>query len=206
MSTLTFVALVALVAVATACGGRAEPALAGIVRDDPLRSSGVTVTDVTDAGAHPAKSDRFELVARPGGLLIVMFGYTSCPDICPTSLAEIKTALRRLGDDAERVDVAMITVDPERDTAAILNAYAGSFVDRYHVLRPSTIAELETAQDAFLASSSITTTAEGRVEVGHSTSIYVVDTSGTVVVEWPFGLGVEAVQNDLRVLLDRVKI
>ncbi len=199
-------AVVASGAIGVACGGEhAERTLTGIVRDDPLRSDGITVTDVTDSGAYPAEADTFELVARPESLLVVYFGFTNCPDICPTSLAELRAALQRIGDDAERVDLAMITVDPERDTAEVLNGYVGSFVERYHVLRPSSPEELETVENAFLASSSVTKAADGRVEVSHTATTYVVDENGVVQVELPFGHGVDNLVNDLQVLLDRAK-
>ena len=199
-------AAVASGAIGVACGGEQdERTLTGIVRDDPLRSDGITVTDVTDSGAYPAEADTFELVARPESLLVVYFGFTNCPDICPTSLAELRAALQRLGDDAERVDLAMITVDPERDTAEVLNGYVGSFVDRYHVLRPSSPEELETVENAFLASSSVTKTADGRVEVSHTATTYVVDENGVVQVELPFGHGVDNLVNDLQVLLDEAR-
>ena len=208
----TLVVVVAALAVASAglvgggCGEEeTQRALTGIVRDDPLRSSGVFVTDVTSAGAYPAVSDTFEVVARPESLLVVYFGFTNCPDICPTSLAELRAALRRMGDDAERVDLAMITVDPDRDTAEVMNGYVGSFVDRYHVLRPSSAEELEAAEAAFLASSKITTTSDGRIEVSHTATAYVVDEDGVVRVEIPFGHGVDNLVNDLDVLLDDVK-
>ena len=188
---------------AVGCGGDqvARP-LTGIVRDDPLRSDGIIVTDVTDTGAYPADDDSFELVARPGSLLVVYFGYTQCPDICPTTLTEIRTALRRLGDLATRVDLAMITVDPERDTGEILNAYVGSFTEQFHALRPESDDELRTAEAAFLASSSVTRLPDGTVEVGHSVNSYVVDENGTVLVEWPFGHGVDNTAHDLEVMLD----
>lgn len=198
--------LVVVGLVGTACGGGdPERALTGIVRDDPLRSNGIVVTDVTDSGAYPATDDTFELVARPESLLVVYFGFTNCPDICPTSLAELRVALKRLGDDAERIDLAMITVDPDRDTAEVLNGYVGSFVERYHVLRPSSSEELETVENAFLASSSVTTTPDGRVEVSHTATTYVVDENGVVQVELPFGHGLDNLVNDLDVLLDRAK-
>jgi len=197
------VAGVVLVA-ATACGGGENRSLTGIVRDDPLRSIGVAVTDVTESGAYTAATDTFELVARPESLLVVYFGYTQCPDICPTTLTEIRSALRRLDDDANRVDLAMITVDPERDTAEILNAYVGSFTEQFHALRPVSDDELRVAEAAFLASSSITRLPDGSVEVGHSTTTYVVDADGEVRVEWPFGHGIDNVANDLEVLLASV--
>ena len=199
------VGLVIVGLVGSACGGDGpQRGLTGIVRDDPLRSNGIVVTDVTDSGAYPATDDTFELVARPESLLVVYFGFTNCPDICPTSLAELRVALKRIGDDAERVDLAMITADPERDTAEVLNGYVGRFVERYHVLRPSSPEELEIVENAFLASSSVTKTPDGRVEVSHTATTYVVDENGVVQVELPFGHGLDNLVNDLEVLLDRV--
>lgn len=197
-------AAVCLMSVVGCGSGSDVRSLTGIVRDDPLRSAGVEVTDVTDSGVYPATAATFELVARPGALLVVYFGYTQCPDICPTTLTEIRSALRRLGDDAENVDLAMITVDPDRDTSEILNGYIGSFTERFHALRPLSEDELRRAEAAFLASSSIVRLEDGTIEVGHSTSTYVVDENGVVLVEWPFGLGVDNVAADLEVLLASV--
>ena len=197
-------AAVCLMSVVGCGSGGDVRSLTGIVRDDPLRSAGIEVADVTDSGVYPATAATFELVARPGALLVVYFGYTQCPDICPTTLTEIRSALRRLGDDAENVDLAMITVDPDRDTSEILNGYIGSFTERFHALRPLSEDELRRAEAAFLASSSIVRLEDGTIEVGHSTSTYVVDENGAVLVEWPFGLGVDNVAADLEVLLASV--
>lgn len=188
-----------LVAVAAGCGEDSAE-LKGIVRDDPLVVGDVEVTDVTDGATEPT----FAFRAQPGELLVAYFGYTSCPDICPTTLAELRSAKRQIGDDAERVDLAMVTVDPERDTPQVLNGYLSSFSERYHALRPASDEELRAAEDAFLAQSSITTTPEGEVQVEHSASAYVVDENGVVVVEWPFGHGSENMASDLEVLFDEM--
>jgi protein SCO1 len=69
--------------------------------------------------------------ADDGEVLLVYFGYTSCPDICPTTMADIRLALEACHRDlAERVSVAMVTVDPERDTTEVLTGYLGYFFDR----------------------------------------------------------------------------
>lgn len=175
--------------------------LTGLTRDVPLDVSGVTVTDVTDSGAYPS-SGEFRFVAPAGHLLVVYFGYTNCPDLCPTTLAEVRSARRRLGDDAARIDLAMVTVDPDRDTAVVMNGFLASFTDRFHALRPATTAELEVAEAAFLASSSITTASDGTIDVSHTANAYVVDDRGEVVVEWPFGHGVDNMVTDLGILLD----
>src|SRR5688572_19070937 len=62
-----------------------------------------------------------------GKVVVVFFGFTHCPDVCPTTLSELANALKKLGADAERVQVLLVTVDPERDTAAVLGPYVTAF-------------------------------------------------------------------------------
>jgi protein SCO1/2 len=189
----------------TGCGADGPGELAGIVRDEPLRVGSVAVTDVTDTGEYATHDGLFEMVAPEGRLLVVYFGYTNCPDLCPTTLAFLRAAKRDLGQDGDLVDLAMVTVDPDRDTPKVLNGYLSSFTDRFHALHPADAAELETAENAFLASSSIVVGDDGKIEVGHSATAYVVDSAGDVLVEWPFGVDKDLMARDLRILLDRTK-
>jgi protein SCO1/2 len=203
--------LVGLLVAASACGAddasvtgteetveSADGALNGLVRPEPLQVGAITLPDVT-VGTPEAP---FAFKAAPGELLIAYFGYTSCPDVCPTTLADLKVAREELGADADKVDLAMVTVDPERDTAAVLSGYLGSFADRYHAIRTTDPAALQAAEDAFGSSSSVTIADDGKVEVAHSATTYVVDENGVVLVEWPFGLGSAEMAADLRALLD----
>lgn len=187
----------------TGCGADEPRSLGGIVRDEPLSVGSVAVTDVTDTGEYATHDGVFEMVAPTGRLLVVYFGYTNCPDLCPTTLAYVRAAKRDLGDDGDLVDLAMVTVDPDRDTPAVLNGYLSSFTDRFHALQPADVEELESAENAFLASSSIVIGDDGAIEVGHSATAYVVDSSGEVLVEWPFGVDKDLMAEDLRILLDR---
>jgi len=183
-----------------ACGASSDE-VRGLVRDSPLDVSMLAVTDVTSQGAYSDHVGEFRFMAREGNLLVVYFGYTNCPDLCPTTLAELRSARKRLGDDGARVDLAMVTVDPERDSPEVMNGFLASFTDQFHALRPSTSDELGDAEDAFLASSSISRSPSGEIEVSHTANAYVVDDTGRVVVEWPFGHGVDSMENDLRILL-----
>jgi protein SCO1/2 len=148
------------------------------------------------------QTDPFTFRADKGELLVVYFGYTNCPDMCPTFLVALKNAKRNIGDLASRVDVAMVTVDPARDTADILPRYLSSFTDKFHALIPSTNEELSAVKDAFQATSAVTEI-NGKIEVAHSGTAYVVDDTGTVVIEWPFGLDTESMTNDLSILLNQ---
>jgi protein SCO1/2 len=145
----------------------------------------------------------FPFAADDGHLLIVYFGYTSCPDVCPTTLAEVKKALQQIGDDADKVDLAMATIDPDRDSGEILTGYVQSFIPGSHALRTEDPAALQTTANAFGVSYSVTTTADGTVEVSHTGNLYVVDDTGTVVLTWLFGIPADGIATDLEILFDR---
>jgi len=110
-------------------------------------------------------------------------------------------ALARLGDDAHRVDVAFVTVDPARDTPDQLAPYLAAFVASGHALRPASDSQLALAEHAFGASSSVTRNADGEIEVSHSGSCYLVDEGGRFVDELPFGSSSELMTHDLQILL-----
>lgn len=198
MAVVGLVGLVAAAAVATGCGSSGSDELEGVTREQPLDVADIALPDVTEGA-----SGEFRFRAPDGEVLLAYFGYTACPDVCPTTLADVRDALGDLGsDDAARVELAMTTVDPERDTPEVLNAYVGSFLSRFRVLRTLEPTQLETAEDAFGASSSVTKTADGGVEVSHTGTLYAVTSDGTVAVEWPFGTTVETLTHDLEQLLD----
>jgi protein SCO1/2 len=150
-----------------------------------------------DAGT----GEDFGFVAPSGHFLVVYFGYTSCPDVCPTTLNEVRKALKDIGGDAARVDVAMVTIDPARDTDELLRNYLGSFVDDGHALRTDDPDLLREVADGFGASYSVTENASGDIEVSHSGNLYVVDDTGALVLQWPYGLLADAISNDLSILL-----
>ena len=182
--------------VATGCGSTAHT-LSGMVRQPLPAVDTVALPDLTGGDAP------FAFRAPEGGLLLVYFGYTFCPDICPTTLSDVKAALERLGDDASRVEVAFVTVDPARDTAENLGGYIGFFAgEAGHALRTEDPVTLETAAEGFGASYEVTTNAEGEIEVGHSANLYVVDDQGRLLLTWPFGTSAEALTADLQYLLD----
>ena len=192
---------VALLAALTtgACGDDGPGELAGAVRTPPLEVSGVSLPAVDDGGEEP-----LTMQAPPGELYLIYFGYTSCPDVCPTTMSDISVALDDLPDDlAERVTVAMASVDPERDTGEVVAGYLDHFFDRSLALRTDDPDALATAADAFGVQWEIEEHASGvAYDVAHSAVTYVVDDTGTVVVEWPFGFDSEAMASDLRILLE----
>jgi len=190
------IAIVALTTLLSSCGAD-ESGLIGYVPSFDKDVSNVVVGEISDSTTRP-----FAFKAATNEVLVVYFGYTNCPDLCPTTLYAVKSAKKKIGDDlAARVDLAMVTVDPERDTSEKLPKYLASFSDRFHAIVPATASELRTAENAFQVTSSVTKKSDGTVEVAHSATAYVVDDTGRVVVEWPFGLDADAMANDLRFVL-----
>jgi protein SCO1/2 len=179
----TLLAAVAAVAVlvAAGCGGGDDHELVGLTRDPEPQVDGTPLPDVAEGGQP------FTIKAPPGGLLIVYFGYTNCPDVCPTTMADVKTALDDLGDDAERVEVAMVSVDPERDIP-VLDDYVQSFVPGGHALATDDQAALQSAAAPFGVSYQVTTGPDGKIDVSHSSYLFAVDDAGKLVVTWPVGL------------------
>ena len=169
-------------AAAEATVASGERALAGIVREPAPSVDATPMPSLTEPGT--------DVVFRgePGGYLAVYFGYTNCPDVCPTTMADWTVALRRLPEDlAERVDTVMVTVDPERDND-ILTGYVQSFVPDAEAAGTLDAELLAAAAEPFGASYSVTTGDDGEIEVAHSGFLYLVDDEGKLLVTWPFGI------------------
>jgi protein SCO1/2 len=106
-----------------------------------------------------------------------------------------------MGEDAGRVGLAMVTVDPARDTEAVLTDYVRSFVPDGHALRTEDDAALRAAATAFGADYVVQAPAGGEVEVGHTSHLYAVDDRGRLVLQWPFGTAPDDIRADLEQLL-----
>lgn len=205
--TLVLVVLAALVPVAlAACGGsESEQAVttspyAGIVRTPPPAVDGTPLPDVADDDAPTALRGQGD-----DGILLVMFGFTTCPDICPTTLADLRTALKDLPPDLRsRITVAMITVDPKRDTPAKLTRYLRSFFPDGIPLRTTDDATLQQVAKDFAAAYEVKKDANGKVQVIHSAFTYAIGPDGRLLVQWPFGTPTDVIDEDLRVALDAV--
>ncbi len=166
----------------------------GYVRSPALDVSSVTLPTVDGTPVN--------MVAKPGGLLIAYFGYTSCPDICPTSLASIKKAIaKQSAADQKRIQFAMITVDPSVDTAKNFAAYLKDFFPTGYAIRTDDPALLRSAAKVFGAEFRIQRTLEGTREVSHSADTYVIDDTGTVILAWSFGVTSDEMERDLARLL-----
>ncbi len=195
------VAVVGVASLATgvaACGGSDGPTtLIGYVTSPATRVGTLTLPDaVNDAP--------FTFRAEPKHILLAYFGYTQCPDVCPTTLSAVKAALNRLGTDrAARVDLVMTTIDPNRDTGNVLQPYVRSYLDRAAALRTTDDAALKRVADAFGVQYSVTTGTDGKIEVVHTGTLFAIDSTGTIVDNMTFPTPAADIANDLTILLGR---
>ena len=191
--TTTLVALRAFAA-ATGCGGDRE--LVGLTRDPEPVVDVATVPDVSRDG------EPFRFVAPDDGLLVVFFGYTNCPDVCPTTLAEVRRGLDELdAEDAERIDTVMVSIDPERDRDVVAD-YVDSFVPGAHAVALDDDDVLQQITLAFGISYQVTTRPNGDVDVAHSDDgLFAVDDTGTLLLTWLYGTSSDDIAGDLEQLL-----
>jgi protein SCO1 len=121
---------------------------AGCERGPQFRSTDITGApygqqlELTDHTGKPRRLEDFR-----GKAVVLFFGFTHCPDICPTTLAEISNSIKQLGPDADRVQVLMVSVDPERDTPDALAKYVSAFDPRFLGLRGDLQATRRVAQE-----------------------------------------------------------
>lgn len=136
-----------------------------------------------------------------GKAVVVFFGYTQCPDVCPTTLATLAEAMRKLGPDADRVQVLFITVDPERDTAALLKQYVPAFDPRFVGLRGDADATARTAKEFKVLYEKVPGTTPGSYTMDHSAGSFVFDPKGRLRLYVAHGQDADVFAHDLRELL-----
>jgi protein SCO1/2 len=193
------IGLVAVVFI-TACGGSDAPE--EVTLSGYERTPEPTVGSITLPAANLDTSE-FTFMAEPDQLLMVNFGYSSCPDICPTTLADTRIAFNQLGDRADEVDFAFVSIDPDRDTAEVLTSYVEAFLTDGIAIRTDDADELALAADAFGVTYFVGENEEGELEVAHTPNVFLVDDRGSIILTWPFGVPAADMASDLTILLDR---
>ena len=136
-----------------------------------------------------------------GKAVVLFFGYTHCPDVCPTTLSEMTLALKQLGADAQRVQVLFITLDPERDTTAVLAQYVPSFNPAFLGLRGDAAETIEITRRFKVFAQKHETGSSSGYTLDHSASSFIFDPAGKLRLLVSFGQGSEAVAHDLKLLL-----
>lgn len=137
-----------------------------------------------------------------GKVLFVFFGFTQCPDVCPTTMAELAEVRRRLGPDGDRVQGIFISIDPARDTPQVLKGYLQAMDPSFVGLTGST-EQIEAAAREFKVFFQKVPTSEGNYTMDHTAGAYVFDPEGHVRLFVRYGMGVDKVTADLRQLLGK---
>jgi protein SCO1/2 len=136
-----------------------------------------------------------------GKIVVVFFGYTQCPDVCPTTMAEMAQVKQMLGPDGDKLQAIFITVDPERDTPELLKAYMASFDPGFVALRP-TLAELpEVARNFKVYYKKSEGKTPGSYSMDHSAGSYVFDGQGRLRLYSRYGAGAQVLASDIGLLL-----
>ena len=136
-----------------------------------------------------------------GKAVALFFGYTQCPDVCPTTLAALADAMKRLGPDADRVQVLFVTVDPERDTPTLLAQYVPAFDPRFLGLYGDADATARTAKEFKVLYQKVPGASAGGYTMDHSAGTYVYDPQGRLRLYVSNGQGADVFAHDLRELL-----
>ncbi len=137
-----------------------------------------------------------------GKVVVMFFGYTQCPDVCPTTLTEMQQAMALLGKQSDKVQVIFVTVDPERDTAAILKQYVPAFDKRFIGLRPADDAALEkVTKDFKIYYRKVPGSSPSSYTMDHTAGSYAFDPEGRLRLYIKHAQGPETLAHDLKELL-----
>lgn len=136
-----------------------------------------------------------------GKVVIVFFGFTHCPDVCPTTLAELAAAKRKLGADAARVQVLLVTVDPERDTPEVLSKYVTAFDPDFFGMSGSPQQIATVAREFKVVYQKVEGKQPGSYTMDHSAGTFVFDPQGRLRLYVSYGQGAEVFAHDIALLL-----
>lgn len=136
-----------------------------------------------------------------GKVVVLFFGYTQCPDVCPTTMTELAEVKKALSKDGERLQGIFITVDPERDTPELLKAYMANFDPSFLALRPTPDKLSALAKDYKIYFKKVEGKTPTSYTMDHSAGSYVYDTQGRLRLFTRYGSGPKPLTEDIRLLL-----
>jgi protein SCO1 len=148
-----------------------------------------------------SNGETFRLSDQKGKIVLLFFGYTSCPDICPTTLAEMKQVMDALGDKSKSVQVVFVSVDPERDTPEKIQQYVEHFNNGFIGLSGS-MNELESIWKSYgVFRERVESDSAFGYIINHTARIYLVDANGNLRLSYGFQTPVKDIASDLEILL-----
>jgi protein SCO1/2 len=172
--------------------------------DKPLRFDTTDVTGLeygrdfalTDHNGKPRTLADFR-----GKVVVLFFGYTSCPDVCPTTMAELSSVMKQLGPQSGQVQVLFVTLDPQRDTRAVLAGYVPAFDQRFLGLYGDAAATARVAKEFRIFYSKVPGATPDSYTIDHSAGTFVFDRKGKLRLFMRNGENPQAILHDLRLLL-----
>jgi protein SCO1/2 len=151
---------------------------------------------LTDQNGVPRKLADFR-----GKAVVIFFGYTQCPDVCPTTLADLASAMQALGAESDRVQVLFVTIDPERDTPQVLASYVPNFDKRFLGLYGDAAATANTAREFKVFYQKVDGPTPTSYTMDHSAGSYVFDPEGHLRVFLRNEATAQSIAHDLKILL-----
>lgn len=143
-----------------------------------------------------------QLADFKGKLVVMFFGYTQCPDVCPTTMNEMQGVMELMGKNADRVQVIFVTVDPERDTLDLLAQYVPAFDKRFLGMRPDSVESLQkVTKDFKVFYSKVPGKSSGTYTIDHTAGSYVFDADGQLRLFLRHQQGPQLIAEDLKKLL-----
>ncbi len=192
------VALLASVALLAGCDRTGGPGAGAAA----FKAVDITGADYARELKLPDADGRIrDLAEFKGKVAVVFFGFTQCPDVCPTTLLELAAVKQALGSDGDRVQGIFVTVDPERDTPAVLKAYVDNYGAGFVALRGSPDETRATAKHFKVFYNKVPGKTEGSYTMDHTAGSYVFDTQGRIRLFTRYGTGTEALVHDVKLLL-----
>jgi protein SCO1 len=176
--------------------------MAGCIDKPSFRNTDITGAEFAREFALTDHNGQARTLADfKGKAVVVFFGFTQCPDVCPTTLAEMTEAVKQLGADGNKLQVLFITIDPERDTPELLKKYVPAFHPSFLGLTGSAEAIAKVAKEFKVFYQKSPGKTPGSYTMDHTANSYVFDPQGRVRLVVKHGLGAEPLVQDLKQLL-----
>ncbi|MDQ6882477.1 MAG: SCO family protein [Pseudomonadota bacterium] len=193
-----------LLSIASVVAAACTAGLLGACTDSKQQFSSIDLTgadyakdfQLSDQNGQPRSLKDFQ-----GKVVVLFFGYTQCPDVCPTTMTELAQVKKLLGADGDRMQVLFVTVDPERDTAAVLKGYMANFDPTFLALRgtPGQLAAM--AKDFKVYYKKVDGKTATSYSMDHSAASYVYDPQGRLRLYTRYGSGPQGLASDIQLLL-----
>jgi protein SCO1 len=177
--------------------------LTGCAEKKPeFRSVDITGAEHARDFALPDVNGQTKTIADfKGKAVVVFFGFAQCPDVCPTTMAEVAEAKKSLGKDADKVTAIFVSVDPERDTPQVLKAYMESFDPSFTALRGTPEQTAALAKYFKIYYKKVEGKTPTSYTIDHTAASFVYDPQGKIRLYARYGMGAQALAEDLKILL-----